>query len=99
MNKIKLKYLRWKNTSKWIFKKKHKDTTLEDIFFSIKPTNTYPGWRHNFFVLYKAMKMNPKSRFMVIMVNECFLSLRESKKNWKFAKHIFKDIIKKKLEE
>ena len=97
MNKIKLKYLRWQNTSKWCYKRKHKNTTLEDVFYSIKPTNTYPGQRHNFFVLYKALKMNPENRFIKQMVNGNYLGLQEIKKRWKFAKHIFKNI-KKKLE-
>ena len=95
MNKIKLKYLRWKNTSDWVFKRKHKNTTIENIYYSIKPTNTHPGWRKNFFVIYKASKLQPDSKFLKQMVTDTFLHLRETKNEWRFAKHIYKEIQKR----
>jgi len=36
MNKIKLMYLRWKNTSKWYNKKEINKMTLRDVFYGIK---------------------------------------------------------------
>ena len=66
-NKIKLMYLRWKNKKEnnnmtLLDKKKYDgkeinniNMTLLKVFYSIKPTNTYPGWLHNNLKLYRAL--------------------------------------------
>ncbi len=101
MNRIKLAYVRHCNTSKRIRKKrlqKHIDSGVQGIYDRIRPISTYKGARHTFFQLYKAMKMNPESKIIKIMVNENYLGLRAYKQKLKFAKGVYQSL-KKELKE
>ena len=90
MNKIKLMYLRWKNTSKWYNKKEINKMTLLDVFYGIKPTNTYIGWLHNNLKLYRAIQYNPENKILKRMFMDGHLSLFAMKRTWKFARRIYK---------
>jgi len=90
MNWLKLKYLRWKNKSDWVFKRKFNKITPNDIYFNIKPTTTYKDMIHNFIMLYKVIKLNPDSKLLKEMVNSAYLNICVSKQRWKFAKIIYR---------
>lgn len=90
MNWLKLQYVRWKNKSKWMHNRMLKKITVEDIFYNIKPTNTYIGMVHNFLKIYKATKMNPNSKILKKMVNATYLNLFSMRQRWKFAKISYK---------
>ncbi len=90
MNKIKLMYLRRKNTSKWYNKTEINKMTLLDVFYSIKPTNTYVGWLHNNLKLYRAMQHHPEKKFLKRMFMDGHLSLFAMKRTWKFARQVYK---------
>ncbi len=86
MNKIKLKYLRRKNKKEI----NNINMTLLDVFYSIKPTNTYPGWLHNNLKLYRAIQYNPENKFLKRMFMDGHLSLFAMKRAWKFARQVYK---------
>ena len=90
MNKIKLMYLRWKNTSKWYNKKEINKVTLLDVFYGIKPTNTYIGWLHNNLKLYRAIQYHPENKILKRMFMDGHLSLFAMKRTWKFARQVYK---------
>lgn len=103
MNKIKLTYLRWKNKKdinninmtlldkkKYHTKENNIKMALLDVFYSIKPTNTYPGWLHNNLKLYRALQYNPENKIIKRMFMDGHLRLFSMKSTWKFAKQIYK---------
>lgn len=90
MNKLKLMYVRWKNTSKWRNRRICRKMTVEDVFCNIKFINTYPERLHNNLKLYRVMKKNPKSKIVKIMFMEGHLRLFSLKSTWKFAKQVHK---------
>ena len=89
-NKIKLMYLRWKNTSKWDNKKEIDKMPLFDVFYNIKPTNTYPGWLHNNLKLYRALQYHPENKMLKKMFIDGHLNLFAMKRKWKFGRSILK---------
>ena len=101
MNRIKLAYVRYCNTNKRIRKKrlqKYINSGVQGIYDRIQDTTTYIRSIHTFLQLYKAMKDNPESKFLKIIVNENYLKLRVNKHKWKFAKNVLRSL-KKELKE
>lgn len=90
MNKLKLMYVRWKNTSKWRNRRICKKRAVEDIFYGIKSTNTFPGWLHNNLKIYRSLKKKPESILLKRMFMENHLMLFSLKGRWKFAKQVYK---------
>ncbi len=86
MNKIKLTYLRWKNKKEI----NNINMTLLDVFYSIKPTNTYPGWLHNNLKLYRAIQYHSENKILKRMFMDGHLSLFAMKRTWKFARQVYK---------
>ena len=100
MNRIKLAYVRYCNTSKRIRKKRLQrtiDSGVQGIYNNIRDMSTYKGFIHNFFQIYKFLKQNPDHKFLKYMVNSHYIKLAVMKAKWKFAKQLYKDF-KKELE-
>jgi len=64
--------------------------TLREVFYSIMPTNTYPGWLRNNLKLYRALQYHPENKMLKRMFMDGHLNLFAMKRRWKFARSILK---------